>query len=555
MKVFPSLHSFLENDTPRGGRLFCAVLLGLLCALPFSLSALAPLSWLLLSPMAARFFSMAERRAKLSRLYLEGLFYFWGFHFGGFYWFILMYPLDFVGLSPFEAILFLFAAMVLLPLFLASIFAFVPMAAGWIFGHMPKKAAPLLFPPMFGALLTLVLYLECHTELWIPFVRLSLPLGELPALAQTASLLGAYFLDFLLFTLGGYLGVGWVLLLEKRGTVRVRLLPFALALLLFLANLGVSLPLYFTDHGGEAYSVAALQGNTPSSTHHLRTETEMIRLYGDLTRKAAAEGAEIVLWPETALAYPIRPGSTFYTDLEDLAIETGVHLAVGAFEVEEWAAYNAVFLIPPKRFSEKVTYRKLHPVPFGEYVPGKDAVLTLFPFMGNIAEFNSMLTPADGVTVMGPSTVLWQGEPRKAPALGGMICFDSIYPDTAREGAKKGAELFLLPTNDSWFFDSAAAEMHLSHARLRAIETGRWVVRSGHTGITCLIDEKGNVKEEIPMMKEGYVTGDVTALSHTTVYARMGDVFVLLCLLFVLAFPAVTLGKWVRKRTRGTVAF
>lgn len=543
MKAFTSLRSFLEGDAPRGRRLFLAVLLGLLFALPFSLPALAPLSFLFVAPLGARLFCLVERRVSLRWLYVEGLFAFWGFHFGGFYWFIRMYPLDFVGLSPLEAVLFLFAAMVILPLFLATIWAFIPLLLGGIAPHLPKKTLPLLFPPLLGALAVLVLYAECHTELWIPFVRPALTWAEVPALAQGAALFGAYFLDFLLFTLGGYLGVGGVLLLQKRGALRLRLLPFALALLLFLSNLGVSLPLYFASHEGEEIRVAAIQGNTPSSTHHLRTEAEMIRLYGGLSRDAAAGGATLILWPETAVAFPLRPGNAFYTDVEDLAVQTGAHFAVGAFEVEGAAAYNALFLIPPTRFSEKVTYRKMHPVPFGEYVPGRDIVLTLFPFMGSIAEFNSMLAPADEVTVMGPSHATWQGEERKIPALGGMICFDSIYPDVARENVKKGAELLLLPTNDSWFFDSAAAEMHLSHARLRAIEAGRWVVRSGHTGITALIDEKGNVKEEIPMLREGYVMGDARSLTHTTVYAQVGDVFVLLSLLFTLAFPAIALGK------------
>jgi apolipoprotein N-acyltransferase len=54
--------------------------------------------------------------------------------------------------------------------------------------------------------------------------------------------------------------------------------------------------------------VAAIQGNTPSSTHHLRTEAEMIRLYGGLSRDAAAKGAALILWPETAVAFPLRPG-------------------------------------------------------------------------------------------------------------------------------------------------------------------------------------------------------------------------------------------------------
>ena len=91
----------------------------------------------------------------------------------------------------------------------------------------------------------------------------------------------------------------------------------------------------------------------------------------------------------------------------------------------------------------------------------------------------------------------------------------------------------MISTNDSWFSDSAALDMHNGQARLRAIETGRYVVRSANTGISSIIDPMGNVKEELGAQKEGYIVSDVYLRDQRTVYSYVGNIFVYICMAFI----------------------
>ena len=101
------------------------------------------------------------------------------------------------------------------------------------------------------------------------------------------------------------------------------------------------------------------------------------------------------------------------------------------------------------------------------------------------------------------------------------------------ESVREGAEVICLSTNDSWFTDSVAADMHNGQARLRAIETGRYVVRSANTGISSIIDPMGNVNEELGAQKEGYIVSNVYLRDQRTVYSYVGNLFVYICMVFI----------------------
>ena len=116
---------------------------------------------------------------------------------------------------------------------------------------------------------------------------------------------------------------------------------------------------------------------------------------------------------------------------------------------------------------------------------------------------------------------------------GGLICFDSIYETLALDSTRDGAELILLSTNDSWYKDSAAVYQHNGHAVLRAIENGRCVVRAANTGISSILSERGEVLGSLPPLTDGYVTGQVTLSSHTTLYTVTGNLIVLLSGLYL----------------------
>jgi apolipoprotein N-acyltransferase len=125
--------------------------------------------------------------------------------------------------------------------------------------------------------------------------------------------------------------------------------------------------------------------------------------------------------------------------------------------------------------------------------------------------------------------------------IGALICFDSIYESLVLDSVRDGAELLVLPTNDSWFTDSAAAHMHNGQARLRAIECGRWILRSADTGISAVISPTGQTYAEQPPMVEGVSIATVYPSSARTLYSRIGNFLVYLLIAAVLALPCYEL--------------
>ena len=130
----------------------------------------------------------------------------------------------------------------------------------------------------------------------------------------------------------------------------------------------------------------------------------------------------------------------------------------------------------------------------------------------------------------GEESVVIDGEKGK---IGCAVCFDSIYEKVVWDSVNNGAELIAVSTNDSWFSDSAALSMHNAQSRLRAIESGRYVVRAANTGISSIIDPMGNVNENLGAMERGYIISDVQMRNDTTLYSLIGNVVVYACIAFV----------------------
>jgi apolipoprotein N-acyltransferase len=117
-------------------------------------------------------------------------------------------------------------------------------------------------------------------------------------------------------------------------------------------------------------------------------------------------------------------------------------------------------------------------------------------------------------------------------ALGGLVCFDSIYEELTRDSVLSGAQVLCVSTNDSGFSDSSALHMHNAQARLRAIESGRYVIRAANTGISSVISSKGEVMGSLGALEEGMIVGEVRVNSHLTLYSRIGNLFVYLLIIF-----------------------
>jgi apolipoprotein N-acyltransferase len=186
---------------------------------------------------------------------------------------------------------------------------------------------------------------------------------------------------------------------------------------------------------------------------------------------------------------------------------------------KEVASNSAVLLDPAGR--RIYTYDKIHLVPFGEYVPLREWIT----FAGRLTADISDFTPGSVYAVA------------KIPdgSFGTFICYEAIFPDEVRRFAAQGAELLITISNDGWFGRSAAPEQHLMMARVRAVESRRWLLRDTNNGFTASVDPYGRIVAQMATDVRGELDAPYDFRTDTTPYVRFGDWFAWLCVLASLA--------------------
>ncbi len=515
--------------------LFLLSLGAVLTALTLIFPVLGFLEWITMIPLFfGVYFLFRDPGTSGRKAYGYGFVTVYVYYFLLYHWFTALYPLDFAGLDPLAAVGVVAIAWLGLPLLQAIpgglIFVFYRLIARTgIF-----KRAPLLTPVAFSALW--VVFEWSSTLHWtgVPWGRLALGQINLLPMLQSASLLGSYFVSFLILLVNGLLAYA----LWKRA----RAIPaLALAAGLLIANVSFGLVSLNQNEEGaqDSLTVAVIQPNIGSQEKWENETALTLRICKEYVERAAAEGAELIVMPETVFPNYLNLSVTLKEEICDLARENGVYMIVGAFYVdEERQEYNSLYLVTPTGELSETVYGKRHLVPFGEYVPMRKFVSIVFPPLADISMLASDLTP-------GADSALFETSFGK---IGSMICFDSIYENLVIESAGDGAELMVISSNDSWFFDTAAVYQHKAQGQLRAIESGRYTVRAANTGISAVIDQRGRVLCEIEPLIPGYEIENVSMLDTATLYMRIGNLFVYLCAAFCVVLYAFGAGKRARQR-------
>ncbi len=495
------------------------IISGLLTSLPLIFSGLAFLQWVSMIPMALILMQKSgDRSIKLRRLYGMGLLYFWAYYSLSFHWFFYMYPLDFAGLSNAASIAVVLLACFGIGLFQALQSAFVFLLFGIITRNGIAERYKLIKP--FVAASLFVIFEWWQTVGWwgVPWARL--PLGQIDAtlLVRSSAIFGSYFTTFVIVAVNFCVALA---ILERK------LLRLALAsgILVFCINtlLGTIVTVTYRE-GGESVKVAAAQGNISSNEKWSGDSDRIIQIYKGLTEDAAEAGAEMVVWPETALPYVLFDSNGLMDFVSDLAAENNITIILSAFtrDDESGQNYNSIIEVRPDGTFGESIYSKQKLVPFGEFVPMREFVAFAFPPLADIGMLEDDL-------LAGNESVVLETDMGN---IGCGLCFDSVYESVIREAVLNGAEIIAISTNDSWFSDSAALDMHNAQSRLRAIESGRYVVRSANTGISSITDPLGNVRDELSALESGYVISDISLRQENTVYTNIGNLFVYLCFAF-----------------------
>jgi apolipoprotein N-acyltransferase len=228
--------------------------------------------------------------------------------------------------------------------------------------------------------------------------------------------------------------------------------------------------------------VAVLQGDIDSYAKWEDNYVDnSIAVYETESRLAAAQGAELIVWPETAAPMYLRTDQKYLKEILDLTRELRVRMLVGTLEFKRlegggYLRYNAAVQLV-EGFYRRDFHAKLQLVPLGERIPFSNFIQVLDKLEVGGAHF----TPWDKYVMF---------DHPKGP-FAAAICYESIFPGIIRRFAKDGARFFVTITNDGWYGFSSGPPQHAAHAILRAIETRRPFARSANTGISCFIDRAG----------------------------------------------------------------
>ncbi|MCL1123821.1 apolipoprotein N-acyltransferase [Shewanella surugensis] len=427
-------------------------------------------------------------------------------------------------------------------------------------GYLLQKIAPhsgilrnlLLFP----ALWTLTEWargwvLTGFPWLWAGYSQTQGPLKML------ASVIGTLGLSFVIALLCGALA----LCIQKRWKSIVILLPITALCTILVINTSHITPT------NKDVNVVLVQGNIPQS---MKWEPEALwptmLKYMDLTRpqfnpvnkefnpenKASTTedpstqvddnkkapmgvGADLIIWPEAAIPAPEYLVEDFLSNANRVANLNNSAILTGIISQQGGDFYNSLIVLGNHDNKQQKEadyqgngineYKKHHLLPIGEFVPFESLLRPIAPF------FNL------------PMSSFARGDYRQ-PNLNALgynilpaICYEIAFPEQVRANFNNDTNLLLTISNDAWFGRSNGPLQHMEIAQMRAVELGRPLLRATNTGVTAIVDEKGNITKELPQFETGVLTAKVPLFTGLTPFAKWGEwpVLFLSGLFFVIA--------------------
>ncbi len=433
-----------------------------------------------------------------------------------------------------------------LAVYVASFTAGFAGSAAWL------ASRGLASPFAIAALWTCFEHLRSFVLTGFPWATIGYAQHANPALLGLAPITGVLGLSFTTVLGGAALYAAWRA--RRAGRRPGREAWLALGVVAALHGLGLASQQTPREGQGESVRVAVLQGNIDQGVKWSREWFEAtLDTYALLTREAALDGAQVVVWPETAVPAAIETSEREVERLSALARETGVALVVGAVGIEPGrpgdpprVTDSAFLLTPTGEVSDRYDKTKL--VPFGEYVPFQDL---LGRFIVAVARGIATTGVTPGAAPRAVEIALpGSGEGRLT--VGVPICYELLFPDLVRRFVRDGAEMLLAITNDAWYGHTGAPYQFLAMTALRSAETGVWTARAANTGVSAIIDDRGRVRSQTRIFERAWLAADLPrrrASQGSTFYVRHGDWLVGACWIGLLALAAR--GIWGVRRSHG----
>jgi len=387
-------------------------------------------------------------------------------------------------------------------------------------------------------------YLYMITDLHFPWLILGHGLAKFTVFIQAADTIGAVGLSIVVLLINIFLYKAIVSFRKKRNK---SVYHFSAGLIIFTIFIIYGFYRLSTFKvSTKTIRVGVVQPNlNPWNKWTTNNLSKLTVKYLTLSKKAVEKGAKLIVWPETA--YPVFLFDGNYENTVDSIYsfiqENNVYLLTGMPDVRfymnkskmpphavksvngnyYYTTYNAILLLSPNtRLLQR--YAKMKLVPFGERVPfvnqlsflgslfkwgvglsgwnvGRDTVDFKIPF-SHFTNFNNVFAGKDSLSI------------------DGAICFESVFPYFITNFIRRGGELIIVVTNDSWYGNSSGPYQHEDFAVLRAVENRRAVVRAANGGISSIIDPLGRIKQSTKMFTKTYLVGNVPVENVETFFTK-----------------------------------
>jgi apolipoprotein N-acyltransferase len=486
--------------------LFAGVAGGLLLALSFPPYPTRILSIVALVPLMRYFIRVfpahAGRKGGLKRGFLAGYFFGAVFFLVLIFWISNLIPESSVNLSW-----VLLPGVILLILYLACYYGLFGLVIAWMTGRIGRRA--LWAAPAVWALLE---YLRSKGELAFSWGVISSSLVKYPIAVQGVFALGPFGLAMLIVLVNLLIAV---MIFSDVKRIRLAALVSLVAVTtVMLAGGALRIRRIDEEIGARAGSanVAVVQPNVDlGKKWDVNYRDSVFVQIEEIAGKAAAMGAELVIFPETAAPVSMSHQHRYRNWMKRISREAGVDIYIGyirhEMENDRWRSFNSSGIFDGK--GRLVTeYDKINLLQFGERIPFSQYIPLLEKIEFGQANFKK-----------GRTQTIFESP---AGRFGSLICFESTFSGYARRYVKEGAQFLVNVTNDGWFGSARGPLQHSETAILRAVENGVTLLRAANTGVSMYVDPAGRVIDRIGLDEEGILLVPVHTLSSITPYCRFG---------------------------------
>lgn len=490
--------------------IFCAIVSGVLLVLSFPKYGSGFIAWFALIPLLYALHRTASIRQALLLGFITGIIGYIGI----IYW--IIYVVVNYGYLP----VYLGITLMLLLACYLSVYPAI-FAAG--IAYFRNKIPLHLTSPVLWVCLE-----YCKSQLFTGFPWENLGYSQYLNLyvIQIADISGVYGLSFLIVLVNAALFE----IIAKRSKREFIMASAVSLILISVYTYGIyrvnSIDKILQNPATPSMEVALIQGNIDQAMKwNENYQKETINIYEDVSLKNAPASGGLIVWPETAAPFNFQDDSALSRQIRNLAVKTKSNLVFGTISYLRSSHsvdfYNSAYLLSSAG-EVKGRYDKVHLVPYGEYVPLRN----VFPFVKKLTAGIGDFSTGDGYYPLSASE----------QKIGVLICYEGILPFAARMYKNESAEVLVNITNDAWFGSTSAPYQHLSMTIFRAVETRLYLVRAANTGISAIVDPKGQIVAKTGIFQKDAINGHVKLLKVPTFYAQYGDLLAGICFMLCIMF-------------------